>query len=151
MDLQVLEQFIIAAREHTLRGQARRLPPERPGAVEIVYREGGLTYRDSYFGQSALLGQEVVRRAGTVIWGMHYWIHIQDLPLPGEEVVAFLQRAQQARYRDRRLLGAFDYQERSLRYQDRNEGRLDRFRGESLVYHRDGVIFRMRYEGGTIR
>jgi hypothetical protein len=151
VNLQTLEHFIIAAREHTIRGQSRRVPPERPGAVEVVYREGGLTYRDSYFGQSHLLGQEIVRRAGSVVWGMHYWIYVLDLPLPGDEVAAFLQRAQQARYRDRRLLGPFDYQERSLRYQDQNEGKLDQFRGEVLIYHQDQIIFRMRYEGGTIR
>ncbi len=151
MDLGELERFIILAREHTCLGRSRRLPPERPGAVEIVYREEALSYRDSYFGQSRLIGQEVVRRAGTVVWGMNYLILIRDLPMPGEELAAFLQRAQLERYRERRLLGPHRFQERNLRYEDRNEGDLAHFQGETLVFYRQEELFRMHYCGGLVR
>lgn len=150
IDLRELERFIIAARERTALGQGRRVPPERPGAVEIVYREGGLSYRDSYFGQSQILGQEVVRRAGLPVWVMNYRIVVRDLGKSGEELAAFLQRAQQARYRDRHLLGEYVFQERDLRYVDRSEGSLDLFQGETLVLRRERELFCMHYCGGLV-
>jgi len=151
MDLRELESFLIVAREHVARGQGRRPSPERPGAVEILYREGGLTYRDSYFGQNRLLGQEIVRRAGTVVWGMNYLIVIGTLPLPGEELAAFLQRTQLARYRERSLLEPYETRERHLRYVDRNEGDLEQFQGETQVLYRDEVVYHMHYFGGRLR
>lgn len=151
MDLSELERFIIAARERTALGQGRRVPPERDGAAEIVYREGGLSYRDSYFGQSQLLGQEVVRRAGLPVWVMSYRIVIHDLARGNEELAAFWQRAQQARYRDRHLLGLYNFQERDLRYEDRSEGSLDIFQGETLVLRREERLLCMHYCGGLVR
>ncbi|MBN1484102.1 MAG: hypothetical protein JXA37_05220 [Chloroflexia bacterium] len=151
MKLEELERFIIAARENVARGQARRVPPERSGAAEILYREGGLTYRDSYFGQGRLLGQEIVRRAGTVVWGMNYWIVLADLPLPGGELASFLQRAQLERYRQRRLLGSYSWQERLLRYEDHNEGDLDKFQGDVHIFYQDRSVYHMRYCGGRLR
>jgi len=151
IDLQELERFIVAAREHTALGQGRRVPPERPGAVEIVYREGGLSYRDSYFGQSLILGQEVVRRAGLPVWVMNYRIVVRDMGRGSEELAAFLQHAQQARYRDRHLLGDYHYQERDLRYVDHSEGGLDLFQGETQVLRREKELFSMHYCGGLVR
>ncbi len=151
MDLRELERFILVAREHTCLGQGHRLPPERPGAVEIVYREGGLTYRDSYFGRIRVIGQEIVRHAGNAIWGMNYLIVTHELPIPSEELAAFLQRAQLARYRERRLLGPHIVQERHLRYEDHNEGNLERFTGLIRVLYGEEEIYRMDYAGGLIR
>lgn len=151
MDLRELERFIIIARENTCLGQGRRLPPERAGAVEIIYREGGLAYRDSYFGQERLIGQEIVRRGGRVVWGMSYLIVVHELPLLGEELAAFLRRAQLARYRERRLLGPHLFQERSLRYEDRNEGDLGLFQGETSVLYQGQEVFHTRYCGGLVR
>jgi len=150
MDLRELERFLLIARERTCLGQGHRPTPERPGAVEIVYREGGLTYRDSYFGRNRLLGQEIVRHAGTVVWGMNYLIVTHGLPLAGEEMVSFLQRAQLAHYRERCLLGPHLVQERNLRYEDRNEGDLERFTGETCVFYQGQEVYRMHYFGGVI-
>lgn len=150
MDHQELEHFILTAREHTCLGQGRRLPPERAGATEIVYREGGLTYRDSYFGRRWLIGQEVVRRSGLVVWGMSYTIVTHDLPIPGEELAGFLQRGQLARYRERRLLGPHSYHERDLHYEDVNQGGLEMFQGETRVLYRDQKVFEMIYNGGRV-
>jgi hypothetical protein len=151
MDLQELERFIVVAREHTALGKGRRPPPERPGAMEIVYREGGLVYRDSYFGGNRLIGQEIVRRAGTVVWGMSYLMVIHELPLAGSEVAGFMQRARLARYREHRLLGSYDFQERGLHYKDRNEGDLHLFHGETQILYREDPILWMYYRGGTVR
>lgn len=151
MDLHELERFLLAARERTCLGQGHRLPPERPGAVEVVYREGGLVYRDSYFGQSRLVGQELVRRAGVVVWGMSYLIAIEASLPAGDELAPFLQRAQLARYHERRLLGPYVVEEHSLRYEDRSEGGLDLFQGETVVRYNGTPIFRMPYCGGLVR
>ena len=151
MDLEQLERFLLTARERTTLGKGHRPPPERPGAVELVFREGGLTYRDSYFGQSRLVGQEVVRRAGLAVWAMNYLVVIEPSEIAGEELASFLQRAQLTRYRDRRLLGPYRFEERALRYQDHTEGGLDLFRGETVVTHQQQPILRMPYGGGWIR
>jgi hypothetical protein len=151
MDLDQLERFLLAARERTSLGKGHRMPPERPGAVEIVFREGGLTYRDSYFGQSRLIGQEVVRRAGLAVWAMNYLVVIESSSSAGEELAPFLQRAQLARYRDRRLLGPYHFEERGLQYKDHTEGSLDLFQGETIVTQHAQPIFRMPYNGGLVR
>ena len=151
MELEQLERFLLTARERTGLGQGQRPPPERPGAVEIVFREGGLTYRDSYFGQSRLIGQEVVRRAGLVVWAMNYLVVTQTSLVAGEELAPFLQRAQLARYRERRLLGPYHFEERSLRYEDHTTGELGLFQGETVVCHNQQPVFRMPYSGGWVR
>jgi len=151
MDLRELERFVVVARERACLGQGHRLTPERPGAVEMVYREGGLTYRDSYFGRGKLIGQEIVRRAGAAVWGMNYLIVSHGFPLPSAELAAFLQRAQLARYRERRLLGPHLVQERDLRYEDQNEGDMELFRGQIRVLYQGQEVYRMEYSGGVIR
>lgn len=151
MDLDQLERFLLAARERTTLGKGNRQPPERPGAVEIVFREGGLTYRDSYFGQSRLVGQEVVRRAGIVVWAMSYFILIESPAGGGEELASFLQRAQLSRYRERRLLGPYHVEERAYRYEDHTTGGLDLFQGETVVTHHQQPVLRMPYLGGWVR
>lgn len=151
MDSDQLEHFLLAARERSTLGKGHRMPPERPGAVEIVFREGGLTYRDSYFGQSRLVGQEIVRRAGLVVWAMNYLVVFESPSPAGEELAPFLQRAQLSRYRDRRLLGPYHFEERSLRYEDQTVGKLDLFQGETVVYYQQQPIFRMPYGGGLVR
>jgi len=150
MDIEQLERFLLTARERTCLGKGQRPPPERPGAVEIVFREGGLTYRDSYFGRNRLIGQEVVRRASRVVWAMNYIVLIESPSPIGDELALFLQRAQLARYRERQLLGPYRFEERSLRYEDHTEGNLDLFQGETVVYHDQQSIFRMPYRGGLL-
>jgi hypothetical protein len=151
MDLDQLERFLLAARERTSLGKGHRMPPERPGAVEIVFREGGLTYRDSYFGQGQLIGQEVVRRAGLVVWAMNYVIVLSPAAIVEGELASFLQRAQLSHYRSRRLLGPYHFEERDLRYEDHTEGGLDLFQGETVVIQREQPLFRMSYCGGLVR
>jgi hypothetical protein len=151
MDQRELERFLVVAREHTALGKGRRPPPERPGAMELVYREGGLVYRDSYFGGNRLIGQEIVRRAGTVVWGMNYLMVIHELPISGSDLAGFMQRARLARYREHRLLGPHDFQERDLHYQDRNEGDLGLFHGETKILYRENPILCIYYRGGMVR
>ena len=71
--------------------------------------------------------------SGLVVWAMNYMIIISPLPVVGEELAPFLQRAQLARYRERNLLGPYHFAERSLHYQDRGEGGLDLFQGETVI------------------
>jgi hypothetical protein len=65
-----LTAFIVAAKRATYVAGGARAEPSRPGAHDLTFADGPFSYRDSYFGGTGFLGQEVVWRSGEPVWAM---------------------------------------------------------------------------------
>lgn len=68
MDVPALNAFIVAAKQATYVGSGVPAESSRAGSHDLVFSRGPLEYRDSYFGGTDFLGQEVVWRGGVPLW-----------------------------------------------------------------------------------
>ena len=152
MDLDALTRFIVAAKRVTYIGNGERATPSRAGAHDLVYEEGGWAYRDSYFGGTDFLGQEVVWLNEEPVWAMNYYGRIlrDDLltaPQAGQMIKASLSQM----YRQGRFLGGFEHTENDLTYIDASEGSAEFFHGRELIRREQEVVYELLYHGGLIR
>jgi hypothetical protein len=78
VDLQELEGFVVRAKRVTYVGGGEGIEASRPGAHDLAYEEDGWKYRDSYFGGTDFVGQEVVWNQGEPVWAMNYYGWIDE-------------------------------------------------------------------------
>jgi hypothetical protein len=132
MDLDALTRFIVAAKRVTYIGSGEPATPSRRGAHDLVHEEGAWTYRDSYFGGTDFLGQEVVWLESEPLWAMNYYGYIlrPDL-IDGPRSALTLKAALSQMYAEGRFLGGFDWTGPHGTYVDRSEGDVAHFRGRS--------------------
>jgi len=146
-----LEHFIIAAKAATYVGDGHQAMASRPGSHDLTYAEGIWLYRDSYFGGSNFLGQEVVWQRGVPVWAMNYYGFIVDPKLidaarAGETIKAALSEL----YREGRFLGGFEWQGPHGIYRDYSDGSFEHFQGHETISV-DGVdAYGLDYHGGLL-
>ena len=95
--LEVLEQFIVRAKQATYVGGGKKLLPYRLGSKDLQFAEGDWIYHDSYLGESNFIGQEIVYYRLQPVWGMNYFGRILRLdritsPQAGEMIMKSLSR-----------------------------------------------------------
>jgi hypothetical protein len=76
MDLTDLTRFIVTAKRATYVGDGEKANPSRPGSHDLTFAQGAFMYRDSYFGGTDFIGQEVVWHEGEPVWAMNYYGYI---------------------------------------------------------------------------
>src|SRR4051812_11653391 len=110
MDLRALDTFIVSAKSATYVGSGKPAEPSRRGSHDLVFAEGPFTYRDSYFGGTDFLGQEVVWMDDVPVWAMSYYGYILDADrIDAARAGATIRAALQAMYRGGRFLGGFEW------------------------------------------
>ena len=74
IDSAALAGFLLRAKRATYaaQGDDATVTPLLPGSRQLEYREGGLFYRDVYFGVAAFAGLETVHEANVPRWSMAY-------------------------------------------------------------------------------
>lgn len=151
-----LERFIVAAKSACYVGSGAKVPPSRPGAMDLTYAKPGWSYRDSYFGGTDFIGQETVWRAmgadGTPVWAMNYHGRIlRDDLIDGARAAEVIRAALSALYREGRFLGGFDFIDSDCAYRDRTDGTVAAFTGTEEIAVRGTLAYRLVYHGGTVR
>jgi hypothetical protein len=152
IDLPALTAFIVAAKRATYVGGGTPALVSRPGAHDLTFERGPFTYRDSYFGGSDFLGQEVVWRGGEPVWAMNYYGYITrpDL-IDAQRAGATIKAALSAMYAEGRFLGGSDWQGPHGRYIDASDGDAAHFRGREYILV-DGIeAYALDYAGGMIK
>jgi Domain of unknown function (DUF5680) len=147
-----LETLIIAAKAACYVGSGASAAPSRPGAHDLAYADGPWTYRDSYFGGTDFIGQEVVWLDGAPHWAMNYYGRIlrPDL-IDGAHAGQVIKTALSALYSQGRFLGGFEYAVSWYRYTDTNNGSFKSFTGVEYIT-RDGMqCYRLEYAGGLVK
>jgi hypothetical protein len=152
MDLDALNRFIVAAKSGTYVGNGSRAEPSRLGSHDLVFSDGALSYRDSYFGGTDFIGQEVVWRGNLPVWAMSYYGYISraDLIDPAR-AGATIKAALHAMYGEGRFLGGFEWSGPHGEYRDRSSGDLTHFRGRECVLVSGVEAYALDYFGGLIK
>jgi len=149
---EVLEQFIVRAKQATYVGGGKKLLPYRLGSKDLQFAEEDWIYHDSYLGESNFIGQEIVYYRLQPVWGMNYFGRILRLdritsPQAGEMIMKSLSRL----YAEGRFLGRFEYAEGDLKYVDNNAGDVSAFRGREWIYRNDELVYELDYHGGLLQ
>jgi len=152
MDLAALTTFIVAAKRATYVGGGPPALASRPGAHDLAFEQGAFTYRDSYFGGTDFLGQEVVWHDGEPVWAMNYYGYItrSDL-LDAERAGATIKAALNAMYAEGRFLGGVDWKGPYGRYVDASKGDAAHFHGREHILVGGIEAYALDYAGGLIR
>ena len=146
-----LEAFIVAAKAACYVGAGQKGAPSRQGAFDLTHEAGDFAYRDSYFGGTDFVGQEVVWHRGTPVWAMNYYGRILrgDL-IDGARGAAVIRAALSAMYAQGRFLGGFAWVHDGYDYTDASTGTFRDFTGVETI-HKDGALaYRLDYHGGMI-
>lgn len=148
---QALEAFVIAAKAATYVSKGLSATPSRIGAKDLVFEQGPLKYRDSYFGGTDFLGQEVIWRHDTPIWAMNYYGRIlrPDL-IDGARAANVIRAALSVMYADGRFLGGFQASHAGFDYMDTSQGDLGQFTGVETISQGGLLAYQLDYHGGMI-
>lgn len=152
MDLAELERFIVAAKTATYVGEGRPADPSRRGSHDLTHAAGDWAYRDSYFGGTDFLGQEVVWLAGEPVWAMSYYGYITNPDLiDASRAGATIKAALSAMYAQGRFLGGFDWSGPHGVYADRSTGDAGHFHGIETISVAGEEAYRLDYFGGLVK
>jgi hypothetical protein len=116
--------------------EAERPQRRAGGLARLVFAEAPFTYRDSYFGGTDFLGQEVVWNGDVPAWAMSYYGYIPrpDLIDP-TRAGATIKAGLRALRCEGRFLGGFEWSSPDGAYRDQIDGRHVAFR-RARVHHR---------------
>ncbi|MDR1264100.1 MAG: DUF5680 domain-containing protein [Propionibacteriaceae bacterium] len=147
-----LEAFIVRAKAAAYVGDGRAVEPSRPGAHDLVYAQDGYSYRDSYFGGTAFVGQEVVWLDDAPVWAMNYHGSVLDPELiDAAEAGQIIRRALSQLYAAGRFLGGWRWSDGAGRvYVDESDGDVGSFTGRERIEVGDRIVYRLDYHGGLV-
>ncbi len=117
---------------------------------EFRFSDGGLTYRDRYFGFNPFAGEELVWRGGNPVWVMNYYGSVHSSGPNPAAVFEFLKLAMQRITVDRPYRGPERLTEGDLEYLDEWSGVIDRFKGTEVIRYKGTPIYSLHYHGGAI-
>jgi hypothetical protein len=150
--MQELEAFIVAAKAACYVGDGAKQDSSRLGSHDLGFTRGPFIYRDSYFGGTDFLGQEVVWQDSVPVWAMNYYGRILRADLiDGESAGKVIKAVLSTLYREGRFLGGFEMSIDGYSYTDTNSGNFESFTGIEWIT-RDGVeCYRLDYAGGRVK
>lgn len=105
-----LNDVIVRAKAACYVGGGVKTEPSRPGSHDLTWSDGDWEYRDSYFGGTNFIGQEVLWFRRTPYWAMNYYGFIcRPNLIDGERAGATITKALSTMYRSGRFLGGFEW------------------------------------------
>jgi hypothetical protein len=147
-----LTGFVVRAKAATYAGSGRAAPPSRSMSHDLCFEDDDFAYRDSYFGGTDFIGQEVVLRTGTPVWAMNYYGRIlHDDLIDAARAGAVIKASLSAQYRTGRFLGGFAARNSDYDYVDDNVGDTGSFTGQERISLGATEVYRLDYHGGLIR
>lgn len=147
-----LEKFIVTAKAASYVGDGNALPPSRPNAHEIGFRQDNWHYLDSYFGGTDFVGQETVWQTEQPVWAMNYYGRILRADLIDADVAGrVIKQALSEMYLEGRFLGGFNWSRAAHSYQDKNTGDVTSFFGTERIIMSQVEVYRLDYHGGLIK
>lgn len=150
--LAALEQFVVTAKSATYVGQGDGATSSRSGSHDLTYADGDWLYRDSYFGGTDFIGQEVVWRVGVPAWAMNYYGYITRPELmDAARAGATIKAALSAMYEEGRFLGGFEWKGPHGVYCDVSEGDVAHFHGRESIVVEGVEVYALDYHGGLMK
>ncbi len=146
--LQNLLAFIVAAKKATYVGSGSQVLPSRQGSHDLTFDAQPYAYRDSYFGGTDFIGQEVVWLNAEPIWAMNYYGYIlrPDLITP-IQAGNTLKTALSLPHAQGRLLDNFEFNN----YKITSQGSVSRFSGIEFIRVDGALAYQLDYHGGLLK
>jgi hypothetical protein len=147
-----LQAFVIRAKKASYVGNAPKVHPSRLDAFDLTFKEPNWAYRDSYFGGTDFLGQEVVWFKDQAVWVMNYHGTILRPDIyDGEKAAKTLRAALSQPQSQGRLLDNFDWRGTHDLFRIRSRGAIDFLRGRETI-NLDGIeVYALDYQAGVVR
>jgi Domain of unknown function (DUF5680) len=147
-----VEDLIVRAKIATYVAHGPKAESSRPGAYDLVYEEGLWSYRDSFFGDTDFVGQEVIWFEGKPVWSMCYCGYItRDDLIDSHRAGQTVKAARTEMYREGRFLGAHEWHGPHGVYRHSSDGGYRRFTGAEDILVGGAVAYHLDYFGGSIR
>lgn len=151
-ELARLQEFIVRAKKASYVGDAPKAAPSRIDSFDLTYDEPGWSYRDSYFGGTDFLGQEVVWLNGQAVWVMNYHGTIVRPDLyDGARAANTLRAALSQPHSQGRLIDNFDWQGPDGLFSIRSSGFISSLRGREVIAIDGTNVYALDYQAGTVR
>ena len=149
MNHTALLTFIIAAKTATYVGNGAKSDSSRKDSHDLVFEQGDWDYRDSYFGGTNFVGQEVVWFKGAAVWAMNYYGYILradliDATKAGETLKAALALPQS----QGRLLDNLSYAGPHGHYTISSRGDVTHFSGREEISVNQLTAYALDFHGG---
>jgi Domain of unknown function (DUF5680) len=147
-----LRNFVIRAKKATYVGNGAKVNASRTGSHDLSFEDGHWTYRDSYFGGTDFLGQEVVWFDGQPVWVMNYYGYIlrDDLITP-TEAGNLLKSALGQPKAEGRLIDNFTVKTGHAVYEIKSSGDIARFSGRETICVGGILSYALDYHGGYVK
>ena len=139
--------FLIRAKKATYAGKGAETAPSRPGAHDLVYREGSRMYYDSYLGGEKFAGEEALWVDGVPCWSMNYAGRVTGAPFSGDFLKAALLRVPA----ELPFRGPAGFSEGDYSYACEVNGCFSWFQGKETICLQGREIYECYFHGGQIR
>jgi hypothetical protein len=146
-DTEVLARFLARAKAQSYAADdPSRLRSLEDGGLELRHEEPELSYRDRWYGGARFAGQELVWRAGRLVWAMNFY-GVTQAAAP-ERFFHFHKRALRQLPQSFPVRGPALFREGDLTYVNDWSGSLEAFWGAERVFEGERQLFRLGYHGG---
>ena len=153
IDLEEIKKFLDKANKHTYANKnAQKAKSTRLNSEDYHFEEGDLIYHDTYFGAKDFIGEEIIYKKGTPVWGANYFGFILKEDVDKKVVYDFLRRAlMQSHKSEIPVRGSSDFSFEDWAYQFSVNGHLGNFSGEEKILFKGDVVYRCFVHGGFIK
>ncbi len=151
MDPAALRAFAIAAKKATYVGSGSATVSSRASSHDLTFVQLPWSYRDSYFGGTDFLGQEVIWHDGEPVWAMNYHGYIirADLITP-TQAGNTLKAAPSLPQSQGRLLDNLEFTGSHGIYRITSTGTIQLFSGRETIHVNNELAYALDYHGGLI-
>ena len=152
VDPDALAAFVVSAKRASYVANGEWANPSRLGSHDLTFTQAPFSYRDSYFGGTDFLGQEVVWHTNQPVWAMNYHGYILRPELiDAVRAGATIKAALSALYAEGRFLGGFEWSGPHGVYRDSSSGDVTRFRGREAISIGGVEAYALDYFGGLVK
>lgn len=149
-----LEEFLIEAKTQTYANEnIEKVESSRLGSNDYEYRNGNMTYHDTYFGGTNFIGEEAVYIDNEIYWAMNYYGVTLDESLGEEAMDKALRPALMMVGKDDIIpvRGPKEFANGDYKYTFNVQGDLNYFNGIETIYRNDEKIYELRCSGGLVK
>lgn len=121
------------------------------GSRGFEFIGSGFRYLDRYYGFNPFTGTEhIYTESGALLWVMNYFGEVLPNCSDPAMVYGFLREAMRLVTPDYPFRGPAIYEKGSLRYENEQHGRLERFSGTESIFADGEKVYELHYHGGRL-
>jgi len=151
--INTIDSFLREANIHTYaNSNAEKASSLRPGSKDYHFEKGDLTYHDTYFGATEFIGEEIVYKSGSPIWGMNYYGFAISKEMSENLFDSILRPALMSDSGDNiPVRGPKEFINGEWKYTFNVDGDLANFTGVEEISKNDEIVCRLYCHGGLIK